>query len=401
MTHLIRLTGASPWIVSLITRHPVLLDELLDPRTLYAPPGKMEMVEDLQKRLQRLPPDDLERQIEELCIFKQSNVLRVAAADVTGSLPLMKVSDRLTEIAETVLAEVIELAWQHLTGKQGPPADVGDGRRRERGFSVIAYGKLGGLELGYDSDLDLVFLHAADGSQRGPERPFVANAQFFARLGQRVLHILTAHTPAGFLYQTDMRLRPSGSAGLLVSHIEAFREYQIEKAWTWEYQALIRARVVFGDSSLAERFRRIRAEVLTRPRNKEKLQQEVGRMRERLRKEHVTVQDPRFDLKQGAGGMVDIEFLVQYLVLLYAHAHPELAGWTDNVRLLDTLARAGVLDASTAGFLKEAYLAYRQTVHRLSLKEREARVAADRFSDLRKRVLKIWARFFGPPSGPG
>ncbi len=397
LTHLIRLASASPWIVSLITRHPVLLDELLDPRTLYAPPLKQEMAEDLNKRLRRLEPDDLERQIEELSVFKQSSVLRVAAADVTGSLPLMKVSDRLTDIAETVLAEVIEMAWAHLANRQ---VNHDESRKKsDRGFAVIAYGKLGGLELGYDSDLDLVFLHAADGGRVGPGALPVKDAQFFARLGQRVVHILTVHTAAGFLYETDMRLRPSGSAGLLVSHIDAFREYQMEKAWTWEYQALIRARAVYGDSGLRSRFEQVRSEVLIRPRIKEKLQTEVRQMRERLRREHVKPQDSRFDLKQGAGGMVDIEFLVQYLVLLNAHAHPELIRWPDNVRLLEGLAKVGVLDEAAADFLTQTYLTYRQAAHRLSLEEKEPKVSVGRYDDRRKRVADLWRQFFEQASG--
>ncbi len=394
LTHLMRLADASPWIVSLMTRHPVLLDELLDPRTLYAPPQKSEMAADLAKRLKRLPPDDLERQIEELCVFKQGTMLRVAAADVTGSLPLMKVSDRLTDLAETVLAEVIELAWRHLVNRHGAPGAGQSARTGERGFSVVAYGKLGGLELGYDSDLDLVFLYASDSGRAGQGDRSFTDAQFYARLGQRVVHILTAHTAAGFLYETDMRLRPSGSAGLLVSHIDAFREYQLEKAWTWEYQALIRARVVSGDAHLAERFDKIRFEALVRPRDPNKLQSEVAQMRGRLRREHLDPQDQRFDLKQGVGGMVDIEFLVQYLVLLHACQYPDLVRWTDNVRLLETLADVGVLDEATANFLTEAYLYYRQTVHRLSLRESEPRVPTAECGELPERVVAVWQRFF-------
>jgi glutamate-ammonia-ligase adenylyltransferase len=392
LTRLVKLAGASSWIVSFLTRHPVLLDELLDPRDLYIPPEKSEIEKELRKKLARIPAEELEQQIEELCIFKQINTLRVAAADVTGVLPLMRVSDHLSEIAETVLSEVVELSWQHLTRRHGVPRCTLNGDTCERGFSVVAYGKLGGIELGYDSDLDLVFLHAGtDDKTQGGGHP-IENAQFFARLGQRVVHLLTAHTPAGFLYEADMRLRPSGSAGLLVCHVEAFREYQIEKAWIWEHQALLRARAVCGDDRLAHRFNRIRKEVLARPRSRKKLQEAVTTMRERLRRESLDANRRRFDIKQSPGGIVDIEFLVQFLVLFKSYKFPELLRWTDNVRLLDTLSEAKILNAQNANALKEAYLTYRGEVHRLSLQEKPASISPDTYAHLRKEVLNIWDR---------
>jgi len=390
LTQLVKLASASSWIGSFLARHPVLLDELLDPRNLYAPPQKSEIEQELRGRLKRLPDRDLERQIEELCIFKQINMLRVATADVTGALPVMKVSDHLTDIAETVLAEVVEMSWQHLTRRHGAPECTLDGRTCEQGFSVIAYGKLGGIELGYDSDLDLVFLHAGNTAKADEKRHALDDGQFFARLGQRVIHLLTAHTPAGFLYETDMRLRPSGSAGLLVSHINAFREYQLEKAWTWEHQALIRARAVCGDGLLSENFYRVRREVLARPRNEEQLREEVGAMRERLRRENLDLRSERFDLKQSPGGIVDIEFIVQFLVLLKSSEFPELLRWTDNVRLLETLATTGILNPSAADQLKDAYLNFRAEVHRLSLQEKAPKIPVGRVSDLSRGVLSIW-----------
>ena len=331
--------------------------------------------------------------MEALCIFKQINMLRVAAADVTGALPLMRVSDHLSGIAETVLTAVIDLSWKHLTEKHGLPACSLDKTVCERGFAVIAYGKLGGIELGYDSDLDLVFLHAGTPEKTKGAKSTIDSAQFFARLGQRVIHILTTHTPAGFLYETDMRLRPSGSAGLLVCQIDAFREYQLEKAWKWEHQALVRARVVSGDIGLGNYFKQIRKEVLARPRVKSELQEEVGRMRARLRKENLSPGGQFFDLKQSPGGIVDIEFLVQYLVLLKSYEFVELVAWTDNVRLLDTLAKTGVLDAQTADFLQGAYLTYRSAAHRLSLQNKPAMVFENKFDAMRKKTIEIWQRF--------
>ena len=393
LTHLVKLSSASPLITSLLARHPVLLDELLDPRTLYVPPEKDELDSELKKKLGQINSSELEYQIEQLCIFKQVNTLRVASADVTGSLPLMRVSDHLSYIAETVLSEVVDLAWNHLVEKHGTPICLLDGKEYDRGFAVVAYGKLGGIELGYASDLDLVFLHAgADGHTRGNLKP-IDNSQFFARLGQRVVHILTAHTRVGILYEADMRLRPSGSSGLLVSQVEAFKEYQLKEAWTWEHQALIRARAVCGDDNLIERFEKTRKEVLARTRNKAELQKQVLEMRERMRRELLKPEPGIFNLKQGRGGIVDIEFLVQYLVLLNSQKYPELLTWTDNVRLIQTLAETKVIDEYTAYLLRHAYLIFRAVAHKLSLQEKPAGVPEDKFQKLQEKTGKIWKAF--------
>ncbi|MBW2408454.1 MAG: bifunctional [glutamate--ammonia ligase]-adenylyl-L-tyrosine phosphorylase/[glutamate--ammonia-ligase] adenylyltransferase [Deltaproteobacteria bacterium] len=389
LAHLVKLSNASPWITSFLARHPVLLDELLDPRTLYTPPATADLKTDLQRRMAQIPSEDLEYQIEELCIYKQIHVLRVAAADVSGTLPLMRVSDHLSEIAETILNQVVALAWDHLVEKHGFPVCRCDDAPCEKGFAVIAYGKLGGLELGYGSDLDLVFLHTGTSDQtRGGERP-IDSAQFFNRLGQRVIHLLTSHTRAGKAYELDMRLRPSGSSGILVSHIDGFEEYHLKDSWTWEHQALIKARPVCGEVYLTERFEKIRREVLGRPRNKSGLRKEVVDMRERMRTQLLTREEGIFDLKQDVAGMVDIEFLVQYLVLLKSHEYPELLRWTDNVRLLQTLIETGVVDENTAHILKHAYLIYRAAAHQLSLQEKPAKVSLEKFGPMRARVREI------------
>ncbi|MBT8371158.1 MAG: bifunctional [glutamate--ammonia ligase]-adenylyl-L-tyrosine phosphorylase/[glutamate--ammonia-ligase] adenylyltransferase, partial [Deltaproteobacteria bacterium] len=393
-THLVKLSSASPWIASFLARHPVLLDELLDSRTLYLPPQKLEMRTNLRRRLADVPLEDLEYQIEQLCIFKQINVLRVATADVTGTLPLMRVSDYLSEIAESILGEVVDLAFQHLVSKHGIPICRLGSQSCDKGFAVIAYGKLGGLELGYGSDLDLVFLHAGtDELTRGEERP-IDSTQFFNRLGQRVIHILTSPTRAGKAYEIDMRLRPSGSSGVLVSHIEAFGDYQLKDAWTWEHQALIKARPICGDDILSKRFETLRKQVLAQPRSKENLSTEVAGMRERMRKKLLNPEDGVFDLKQDIGAMVDIEFLVQYLVLLNSHKFDGLLKWTDNVRLIQTLIESGAMDENTAHVLKHAYLIYRAAAHQLSLQEKAAKVPQEKFSRLQKRVSEIWHAFF-------
>ncbi len=393
LTHLIQLTEASPWIASFLALHPVLLDELLDPRTLYIPPDIAQIKDDLERRMRGESADDLEYQIEQMCVFKEVNVLRVAAADVTGALPLMRVSDHLSGIAETVLAKVVQIAYAHLCTQHGTPRCELNGKRGDSGFAVIAYGKLGGLELGYGSDLDLVFLHSGSSDKTQGGQQMIDSAQFFNRLGQRVIHILTAHTRAGKLYEIDMRLRPSGGAGVLVSYAEGFRDYQQHQAWTWEHQALIKARPILGDPLLINHFTKTRDTVLALQRDKRKLQQEVIRMRQRMRQELLKSEAGSFDLKQDTGGMVDIEFLVQYLVLLKSHEYPALLKWTDNVRLIQTLITTGAIDEYTAHILKHAYLIYRAAAHQASLQEKPARAPEEKFSHLRTRVEKIWNRF--------
>jgi glutamate-ammonia-ligase adenylyltransferase len=394
LNHLVQLSAASPWMANFLAQHPVLLDELLDPRMLYTPPEVTEIKGDLDRRMHQVPADDLEYQIEQLCVFKETQVLRVAAADVSGALPLMRVSDHLSEIAETVLAAVVEIAWNHLVKKHGRPSCLLKDYACERGFAVIAYGKLGGLELGYGSDLDLVFLHSGTSEKTKGGQQAIDSAQFFNRLGQRVIHILTSHTRAGRLYEIDMRLRPSGGSGVLVSHAEGFHDYQQNSAWTWEHQALIKARPIFGDSLLSEHFANTRKEVLARQRKKSKLQEEVIRMRDRMRTDLLKSEPGMFDIKQDKGGMVDIEFLVQYLVLLKSHEYSDLLQWTDNVRLIQTLISTGAIDEYTAHILKHAYLIYRAAAHQASLQEKPAMVPQEKFNHLRDRVEKIWNIFF-------
>ena len=396
LQHLVQLAGASHFIAALIARRPVLLDELLDPRTLYTPPGKDELTAELRTVVAKTPPEDLEFLIESICIFRQVNTLRVAAADVTGALPLMRVSDHLSDLAEVILREVVGLAWNHLVVRHGRPSGQTGGSPFDQGFAVVAYGKLGGFELGYGSDLDLVFLYSADqgDTANGPQP--IDKRQFFSRLGQRVIHILTTHTRAGRIYETDMRLRPSGSSGPLVSHIEAWAKYLQEEAWTWEHQALIRARVVCGNDTMQRRFARIRREILERPREPARLQAEIVDMREKLRKEQRLKADDGFDLKQGRGGIVDIEFLVQFLILARSHQFPALTAWTDNVRLLVALIDSGLLEPETAYFLREAYLIFRAAAHRLSLQNQPARVDATRFTKPRQRVQRYWQHFLNP-----
>ena len=397
LTQLVRLSEASPWIVRLLARYPLLLDELLDARRLYAPLDRPGLESELRALLERADYEDLEQQMELLRQFAHSNGLRVAAADVTGALPLMKVSDHLTAIAEVVLEQVLKLALAQLTARYGHPRCVDDGGQRAAGFCIVAYGKLGGIELGYGSDLDLVFLHDSSGEQQytdGEHR--VDNTVYLVRAGQRIIHMLNTQTMSGVLYEVDMRLRPSGNSGLLVTSIGAFDSYQREQAWTWEHQALVRARVVAGDAIVQRRFEQIRKAILCQPRDPVVLCEEVLKMRERMRAELDTREVGVLDLKQGAGGIADIEFMVQYGALRWAHAYPELIRYTDNVRILDSFADAEVMDAADRDLLNLAYRRYREAVHRATLQDRAAQVPASEFAQLSAAVQEVWARWMRP-----
>ena len=393
LTQVVRLCTASPWIASELSRHPLLLDETLDQRTLYEPLGHDRLEQLLERRLDGIPVTDLEQQMDRLRQFKQAAVLRVAAADVAGVLPLMKVSDYLTWIAEVLLVRVLDVAWQEMVERYGRPRYKQRGKLRDAGFSVVAYGKLGGIELGYGSDLDLVFLHDSTGEQQNTTgSSSVDNSVFFTRLTQRIIHILNTMTQAGVLYEVDTRLRPSGASGLLVSGLDAFADYQRKDAWTWEHQALVRARVVAGAEDIARQFDRIRAGILARPREQETLRNEVREMRERMREELVRTGPDCFDLKQDRGGIADIEFMVQYSVLSWSCDYPELLKYTDNVRLLETFSATGLMAEADASALADAYRAYRSRAHQLTLQAEPSIVPAGEMDEHRSHVIATWNR---------
>ncbi|MFO8024272.1 MAG: bifunctional [glutamate--ammonia ligase]-adenylyl-L-tyrosine phosphorylase/[glutamate--ammonia-ligase] adenylyltransferase [Thiohalophilus sp.] len=401
LSQLVKLCQASPWLSRYLSRYPLLLDELMDVRSLYAPPAKTDLAAELAGEMAMIEPDDHEQAMEALRHFKHTNVLRVVAADISDVLPLMKVSDHLSWIAEVILEEALNQAWRHLGERHGQP--VGSRESGELGFAVIAYGKLGGFELGYGSDLDLVFLHASEDQNEMTDGPRpLAVPVFYARLGQRLIHILTTQTPAGVLYEADLRLRPDGASGMLVSNLISFEGYQLNKAWLWEHQALVRARGVAGDHDIIERFGQVRQTVLGRERELEGLRSEVIKMRQRMRTELARKAPGCVDLKQGEGGMVDIEFIVQYFVLGYAHQYPALLTWTDNIRLLDTLAQTGLLAEPDTEQLKDAYRAYRGQAHRMALQEQKALAPEGEFDEHLVLVKRIWDQVLGPaPVGEG
>ncbi len=398
LKQLVKLCSSSPWIAEHLAKTPILLDELLNPATLYTPADIELLRDELRQQMLRLPEEDEEAQMEALRYFKRAHVLRVAASDINQTRHLMKVSDYLTFIAEVVLEYVLQMAWKTLTEKYGTPAKE-DGSLCDPSFVIIGYGKMGGIELGYGSDLDLVFLHDAasqgvtDGDSNG--RKSIDNGVFFTRLGQRIIHILNTLTPSGQLYEVDMRLRPSGNSGLLVSSVKAFRDYQLKEAWTWEKQALVRARVVAGSPEVAQKFTQVRAEILTEERDLNQLREDVVSMRIKMRdnlgsKPDATGEHSHFHLKQDAGGMVDIEFIAQYCVLRFSREHPELLQWTDNMRILETVEQVGLLTPEEVGQLSEAYLVYRQAAHDASMQKVPSVVPANQFTDHRTNVTRIW-----------
>ncbi|HKQ29676.1 MAG TPA: bifunctional [glutamate--ammonia ligase]-adenylyl-L-tyrosine phosphorylase/[glutamate--ammonia-ligase] adenylyltransferase, partial [Burkholderiales bacterium] len=391
LMQLVKLCAASEWIARWIARHPIVLDELLDPRTLYELPDRAALASELRLRMASLPPEDVELQMEVLREFHHSHLLRVAAADIGPGMAPERVGAQLSTIADVVLDESLTSATQLLNARHGRPGC--SGREQPPGFAVIGYGKLGSCELGYASDLDMIFLYEGceDGATDGKRS--VPNEEFFARLGQRVIHLITTRTPSGVLYDVDMRLRPSGQSGTLVTSLTAFRDYQLNRAWTWEHQALVRARAVAGAPRLREVFAEIRREVLCLPRGVDKLKHDVLDMRERMLAGHPAPA-AGFNLKHSRGGIVDIEFMVQYWILRWAHTHPVLTRHTDNINILDALQAEGLLEAERAEFLADAYRRYLSMEHRLKLAERGSVTDLGALGELPRRIRTVWDRTF-------
>ncbi len=391
LNQLIRLCTASPMISELLGKYPILLDELLDPNQLYQPIELHNYKQELRDFLARIPQDDMEQQMEGLRQFKQICILRIAAADIAGVLPVMKVSDHLTYLAESIVDAVVMQAWLQMSEKYGQPNHLKD--RTDKGFAVIGYGKVGGWELGYNSDLDIVFLHDCPVTSYTDGKRDIDSRQFYLRLAQRIIHIFLTRTASGILYEVDMRLRPSGASGLLVSPSEAFAEYQNNEAWTWEHQALVRARAIWGGEQLQQVFADIRHQVLCLPRETQKLQQDVVMMREKMRSHLGEKKAGRFMLKQDHGGITDVEFIAQYLILNYAHHYPELTRWSDNVRIFESLQKQGLMSGEQQQSLTQAYIRLRDEIHHRNLLNRDADVAMSRFVSERGSISQAWQQW--------
>jgi glutamate-ammonia-ligase adenylyltransferase len=398
LARLLKIAADSAWLARQIAEQPLLLDELLDDRLFEQPPSRAELAALLRRSVEAVAPDDAEALLDAIRVFRRTAIFRIALADRLGSLPLMKVSDRLTDTAELVLDFALRTARAELVAKYGTPRCGPP--PREAGFAVIGYGKLAGLELGYGSDLDLVFLHDSSGEEQVTDgSPPIDNERFFARLVQRLIHFLTIQTSSGRLYEVDTRLRPSGQSGLIVTSLEGFRRYQETEAWVWEHQALLRSRALAGTPAVCEAFERIRREVLVAHVDRAKLMLEVAKMRRRMRTELSQAKDGEFDIKQDAGGIADIEFLVDYWVLAHAGEHPDLVEFPDNIRQLEALERAGLVPVERCLALKTAYLALRQRVHELALDEGGRVVPASEFGAVRESVSGVWHEVFAGAEG--
>ncbi len=396
-TQLVKLCSASGWISQWMAQHPLVLDELIDPISSFQSLDLIQLNAELHRQLAALDDDDLETAMEILRDFRHAHVLRVAAADVANVLPPHRVSEQLCLIAEAVLNQCRYIAQRNLLRRYGKAVHSENTSEQEVEFAVVAYGKLGSGELGYHSDLDIVFLYEDVGDPgvhtTGGEQS-ISVAHYFGRLTQRLMHILTTRTSGGILYETDTRLRPSGRSGTMVTSINAFAEYQKEQAWTWEHQALVRARVVVGSEHVRSPFERIRQEVLCRQRDPLKLKQDVVQMREKMIASNSQSTKEKFDLKLEQGGLVDIEFVVQYLVLAFAHQHGELATSRDTIGLLNKAGELKLLTPKQTQKLIDAYAQYSAKEQELKLAEQPALVARTEFNEIRNNVSAIWQELF-------
>ena len=370
-----KLASASRWAVDYLTRHPLVLDELLDPRELSREPDWQAAAAELLSLLADTE-GDTERQMDVLRHFQHARLFQLLAKDLEGLLPLETLSDHLTALADLILEQVVAQCWRGLRARH----------RDEPRFAIVGYGKLGGKELGYASDLDLIFLYDDD-DPRAPE--------VYAKLAQRINSWLVSYTPAGVLYDTDLRLRPDGAGGLLVSSVAAFRDYQRAKAWVWEHQAITRGRFAAGDRDVGAAFEAIRKEILCLPRDLETLRREVVQMRQKMLDAHPNKSE-LLDLKHDRGGIIDVEFAVQYLVLGHAHRHAELAGNIGNLALLKLAATLGLLPAELAERARTAYREFRRLQHRLRLTGAQyARVPPEEVAPHAAAVRELWATVLG------
>lgn len=383
----------SPWVANELARYPVLLDTFLQKRYTHLP-DKAELMYILQQNLASVPFGDDESFLMSIRLFKKTQVLAVACSDVLQHHPIMKVSDSLTFISEVVLEACLYRAFDELSKKHGMPVGV-DGAIDEQniGFGIVGYGKLGGIEMSYASDLDVVFLHRIDeraDTLASDGQSAISGMKFATRLVQKLINYLTTQTRDGRAYELDMRLRPSGNAGVMVVSVQGYETYQHDKAWAWEHQALVRARAICGDKAVLDKFNAIRLDVLTLPRDTAVVRQDVLAMRQKMREHLSNDKSDKFHLKQDAGGLIDIEFLAQFAVLAYAHDKPKLAVWSDNIRIFESVAAEGVWQESVCQSLADSYLIIRKATHEQALHEKKSIVDNDKWQALRHQIIAIW-----------
>ncbi|MDO4895895.1 MAG: bifunctional [glutamate--ammonia ligase]-adenylyl-L-tyrosine phosphorylase/[glutamate--ammonia-ligase] adenylyltransferase [Moraxella sp.] len=396
---LIPMLSASPWIARELSLHPMLLDNFLQKRYLHLP-DKDELTDILRQSLLRVLPFDDEHYLSVIRTFKKTQVLAVATADILGLRHIMKVSDSLTFIAEVVLSSALRRAFDELVAKHGYPklSSGGYATDESMGVAIIGYGKLGGIEMSYASDLDVVFLHHLDekaDTKASDTQRAVSGMKFASRVVQKVLGYLTTQTRDGRAYEMDMRLRPSGNAGVMIVSTHAFGIYQEDKAWAWEHQALVRARAITGDMAVRQAFETIRNQVLCTPRQLDQVKTDVLAMRQKMQSHLGTNKAHTFDLKQDFGGLVDIEFLAQFMVLAHAHHYPNLAIWSDNVRIFEEIGKTGLWDKTRCDELTGAYLTLRQKTHELALSDKSIITDDTDWQEVRQMVKGVWQAVIG------
>jgi glutamate-ammonia-ligase adenylyltransferase len=375
LKRVVRMMHSSGWAAQYLTRHPILLDELLDDRTLKAAPDWPAFTAELQRQMDAAD-GDTERQMDTLREMHHAQLMRLLAQDLEGDLSVERLADHLSALADILVAATIKAVWQTIPKRH----------RETPQFAVIAYGKLGGKELGYASDLDVIFLYDDD-DQEAPAH--------YAKLAQRFITWMTSHTAAGILFDVDIALRPDGASGLLVTSVGAFEKYQKDSAWLWEHQALTRARFCAGDAAIGAKFEAIREAVLRKPRDEQALKQEVQAMRKRMHDAHPNA-SALFDLKHDDGGMIDIEFMVQYLILCHAAQYAELVPDIGNIALLKLCGKLGLIDSELAEKTADAYRTFRRLQHQIRLQgEEKARVEPQRVEQQAAAVRQLWDKIFG------
>ena len=378
LTKLANIIGSSAWAATYLTRHPILLDEVLDPRLYEIATDFAGFRNTMAQRLGEVV-GDTEREMDIMREEHHAQVFRLLAQDIAGLQTLERLADHLTELADIVVQTTLALCWEKLRNRHPQPAQPPK-------FAVIAYGKLGGKELGYGSDLDLVLLH---------DDPEPSISELYARLGQRMSTWMSSQTSAGQLFDVDYRLRPNGDSGMLVNSLDAFRSYLLEKAWVFEHQALTRARFCAGDPELGARFESLRIEILRQPRDLPKLREDVLAMRQRMLDAHATNSAEIFDIKHDPGGLVDVEFIVQYLILGHAHAHERLCGNLGNIALLGIAADLNLVPRELADPVRTIYREYRRTQHAFRLDGiAGSKVERDAYRQQIDTVRALWSHVF-------
>jgi len=393
---LLRLLGLARWPMQYLMRYPGVIDELADERLLHLRFDRASFIAELDDRRagwQRSGEDDEDKLLDTLRRAHHAEVFRTLVRDVEGELSVEQVADDLSALADTLLEVAMRWAWSHFKQRH----------RETPGFAVIAYGKLGGLELGYGSDLDVVFLYDDDDDDGGAGPPDEAAKQkaqeVYAAFVRKLITWLTLRTAAGELFDIDTALRPNGGSGMLVTSVEAYERYQVGRgsntAWAWEHQALTRARVAAGTPAVAASFEATRRAVLTAARDPAALREEVRAMREKVRAARP-VPAGRFDVKHSPGGMMDVEFAVQFLVLSQSAAHPTLLDNAGNIALLQRAESVGLLPLGMGQAAADAYRQLRVAQHRARLDEQATQFNPQSLAGPRDAVLALWHFVFEP-----